>query len=277
MRLKNKVGIVTGGARGIGAGIARCLAAEGARVGIIDLDGPEAEATAATLGVEAVGLGEDVSLQAGALAATEKIVSRFGRLDILVNNAGGGGPNSMTSVGNPFTNIDQAGWDDSLATNLRTTFAATSAAIPHLQKAGSGSIVNIASIAGLIPSVAIPAYGAAKAGVISLTHSLALELAAHNIRVNAICPGFLWTRAWEMMSAGLKMMVARYSDMELRDIFLDVVKQVTPLGREQTPEDIGALTVFLSSDDAMNITGQVISVDGGTTLKNITLPGLPSP
>ena len=277
MRLKNKVGIVTGGARGIGAGIARCLAAEGAHVGLIDLDGPEAEATAGKLGIEAIGLGADVSQEAEALAATEKILSRFGRLDILVNNAGGGGPNALTSVGDPFTNIDQAGWDDSLATNLRTTFAATKAAIPHLKKAGTGSIVNIASIAGLIPSVLIPAYGAAKAGVISLTHSLALELATHNIRVNAICPGFLWTRAWEMMAAGLKVTVAKYADMELRDIFLDVVKHITPLGREQTPEDIGMLTVFLSSDDAVNITGQVISVDGGVTLKNVNTPGLPTP
>jgi len=269
MRLRNKVAIVTGGARGIGAGIARCLAAEGAHVGIIDLDGPEAEAAAARLGAEAVGLGADVSQEPEALAATEKIISRFGHLDILVNNAGGGGPNSMTSVGNPFTNIDQAGWEDALATNLRTSFASSKAAIPHLQKAGAGSIVNIASIAGLIPSVLIPAYGAAKAGVISLTRTLALELAPQNIRVNAICPGLLWTRAWETMAAGLKMLVSEYSDIEPRDIFLDVVRRSTPLGREQTPEDIGKLTVFLSSEDAANITGQVISVDGGITLKNV--------
>lgn len=270
MQLKNKVAIVTGGARGIGAGIARCLSQEGAWIGIIDLDGPEAEATASALGVEAVGLAADVSQESEALAATEKIVRHFGRLDLLVNNAGGGGPNAMTSVGNPFTNIDQAGWEDAMATNLRTTFAATKAAIPHLKKAGCASITNIASIAGLLPSVLIPAYGAAKAGVIALTRTLALELAPYNIRVNAICPGFLWTRAWETMAAGLKMMVPEYSDMEPRDIFLDVVRRGTPLGREQTPEDIGKLTVFLSSEAAANITGQVISVDGGITLKNVS-------
>jgi NAD(P)-dependent dehydrogenase (short-subunit alcohol dehydrogenase family) len=264
------VAIVTGGARGIGAGIARCLAAEGARVGILDLDGDEATATAKTLGVEALGLAVDVSQEADARAATEQVVGRFGRLDIVVNNAGGGGPHAMSSVGNPFTNIEQVGWDDALAVNLRTTFAATKAAIPHLQRSGTGVITNIASIAGLIPAVQIPAYGAAKAGVISLTRSLALELAAHDIRVNVICPGFLWTRAWEMMAMGMKAMVPAYADMEPRDIFLDVVKRGTPLGREQTPEDIGKLTAFLSSDDALNITGQVIAVDGGITLSNVT-------
>lgn len=267
MRLKNKVAIVTGGARGIGAGIARCLAGEGARLALIDVDGPEAEATAATLGTEAIGLAADVSLETQAGDAVEKVVQRLGGLDILVNNAGGGGQNSMTSIGNPFTRIDQAGWDDQLATNLRTTFAMSKAAIPHLQQRGGGSIVNIASIAGLIASVPIPAYGAAKAGVISLTKSLALELAAHNIRVNAICPGFLWTRAWEMLAMMMKMSVPQYAGMELRDIFLEQVKRGVPLGREQTPEDIGKLCVFLSSTDGENITGQAIAVDGGITLR----------
>lgn len=267
MRLKNKVAIVTGGARGIGAGIARCLAGEGARLALIDVDGPEAEATAATLGTEAIGLAADVSLETQAGDAVEKVVQRLGGLDILVNNAGGGGQNSMTSIGNPFTRIDQAGWDDQLATNLRTTFAMSKAAIPHLQQRGGGSIVNIASIAGLIASVPIPAYGAAKAGVISLTKSLALELAAHNIRVNAICPGFLWTRAWEMLAMMMKMSVPQYAGMELRDIFLEQVKRGVPLGREQTPEDIGKLCVFLGSTDGENITGQAIAVDGGITLR----------
>ena len=267
MRLKDKVAIVTGGARGIGAGIARRLAAEGARVALIDVDGPDVEATAATLGVEAIGLAADVSQEGQASAATERVVARFGGLDILVNNAGGGGPNSMSALGNPFTRVEQAGWDDQLATNLRTTFAATKAAIPHLQRRGGGSIVNIASIAGLMAAVALPAYGAAKAGVISLTKSLALELAPHNIRVNAICPGFLWTRAWEMLAMFLKMSQPQYAETEPRDVFLDQVQRHVPLGREQTPEDIGKLAVFLSSADGQNITGQAISVDGGITLR----------
>jgi NAD(P)-dependent dehydrogenase (short-subunit alcohol dehydrogenase family) len=267
MRLQDKVAIVTGGARGIGAGIARCLAAEGARLALIDLDGADAQTTAATLGVEAIGIGADVSDEAQSGTATEQVIDRFGGLDILVNNAGGGGPRALTAIGDPFTRIDQTGWDDQLATNLRTTFAATKAAIPYLQQRGGGAIVNIASIAGLLPAVAIPAYGAAKAGVISLTRSLALELAKDNIRVNAICPGFLWTRAWEMLATLMKMSAPQYADMEPRDIFVEQVKRRVPLGREQTPEDIGRLAVFLSCTDGENITGQAISVDGGITLR----------
>lgn len=267
MRLEGQVAVVTGAARGIGLGIARCLAAEGASIGIVDIDGAEAEAAAATLGVPAMGTGADVSQEREAAAAVDAVVERFGGLDIMVNNAGGGGPNSMVSVGNPFTRVEQVGWDDQLTTNLRTTFAGCKAAIPHLERRGGGSIINIASIAGIAPNPAIPAYAAAKAGVIHLSRSLGLELGPKNIRVNAICPGLLWTRAWEMLSMLLKMSVPKYADMELRDIFLAQVKDATPLGREQTPEDIGKLTVFLASADAQNITGQVISVDGGITLR----------
>lgn len=267
MRLKNKVAIVTGGARGIGAGIARCLAAEGARVALVDLDGTVAQATADTLGVDALGLAADVSQETEASAAVEQVMQRFGEIGILVNNAGGGTPDSLGAVGNPFTRIHQTGWDHQIATNLRTTFAMSKAAIPHLQRCGGGSIINIASIAAFIPTVGLPAYGAAKAGVISLTRSLALELAAYNIRVNAICPGYLWTRVWEMVATTMKANVPQYADMEPRDIFLEQVKHGVPLGREQTPEDIGKLTVFLSSADSQNITGQAITIDGGITLR----------
>jgi len=266
MRLDGKTAIVTGGARGIGAGIARGLLGAGARVAIIDVDGDEAAHAARQMGAKAIGLGGDVSQETEAARAVEEVVGRLGGLDVLVNNAGGGGPHAMESAGNPFTNITQAGWDDALAVNLRTAFAATKAAIPHLERRRGGAIVNIASIAALLPAVAIPAYAAAKAGVVSLTRSLALELAAKHIRVNAICPGYVWTRAWEMLATGLKMTVPAYADLEPRDVFLEVVRRGTPLGREQTPEDMGNLAVFLCSDAAANITGQIIAVDGGITL-----------
>jgi NAD(P)-dependent dehydrogenase (short-subunit alcohol dehydrogenase family) len=158
-------------------------------------------------------------------------------------------------------------WDEQLSQNLRTTFLTTKTAAPHLKARGGGAIVNIASIAGLIASPTLPAYAAAKAGVISLTKSLALDYAPHDIRVNAICPGFLWTRAWEGLATGLKMAVPQYTDREPREIFLEVVARGVPLGREQTPEDIGELAAFLASDAARNITGQWIAVDGGITLR----------
>lgn len=270
MQLEGKVAIVTGGARGIGAGIARSLAAEGARVALVDVDGADAEATAATLGGDAIGLAADASREKEMAAAAERAVERFGGLDIFINNAGGGRPDRLASlggIGQPFTRITEEGWDEQLETNLRTTFAGSKAAIPHLQRRGGGSIVNIASIAGLIPMVATPAYGAAKAGVVSLTRSLALELAADRIRVNAVCPGLLWTRAWEMLATMMKMSVPRYAELEPREIFLDQVKRGVPLGDEQTPQDVGSLTAFLCSDGARNITGQAISVDGGITLR----------
>jgi len=268
MRLENKVAIVTVGARGIGEGIARCLAEEGARLALIDIDGPGAEATAASLGVEALGLEADVSQELLMQDVTQQVIERFGGVDILVNNAGGGRDATSTAIGSPFTRIDQGAWDEQQATNLRTTFAASKAVIPHLQDRGEGSIVNIASIAGLVASVLLPAYSAAKAGVISLTRSLALELAQKNIRVNVICPGLVWTKVWEMLATILKGGMSQYQELDTREIFLDQVKRFVPLGREQTAEDMGKLTAFLCSSDGQNITGQIISVDGGMTLKS---------
>ena len=270
MRLRGKIAIVTGGARGIGAGIARCLAADGAHVGIVDIDGAEAEKTAAELGRFAIGIAADVSDEGAIEAATARVVSELGGLDVFVNNAGAGTgvirPEEIPS-GPGLENLPQASWDAQLANNLRTTFAGCKAAIPRLRARGGGTIVNIASIAALVPSPQLAAYGAAKAGVVHLTKSLALELGPSNIRVNAICPGFLWTRAWEGLAMMMKLTRPELRDLSPREIFLAAVKQAAPLGREQTPEDIGKLTCFLASDDAMNITGQEIKVDGGITLR----------
>ena len=269
MRLEGKVAMVTGGARGIGAAIARCLSTEGAKVGIVDIDGAAAEEAAATLGGGALGLAADVTQETEVTQATERVVHELGGLDILVNNAGATtGREDISQIGGPaFENQTQAWWEGQVANNLHTTFTATKAAIPHLKAGGGGSITNIASIAGLTPSPQLAAYGAAKAGVIHLTRTLALELAPYGIRVNAICPGLLWTRAWETLSTMMKLTVPALKDMEPRDIFLSIVKERTPLGCEQTPEDIGKVVLFLASTDAANITGEEIKVDGGITLK----------
>jgi 3-oxoacyl-[acyl-carrier protein] reductase len=270
VQLADRVAIVTGGARGIGLGIARCLAAEGAKVALVDVDGSDAAATAAALGPDVIALTADASREVDMAAATERTVAHFGGLDIFVNNAGGASPEMVAGaggIGTPFTRITETAWDEQLATNLRTTFAGSKAAIPHLKRRGGGAIVNIASVAGLMPVVAMPAYGAAKAGVVSLTRSLALELAADRIRVNAICPGLLWTRAWETLARLMQATVPGYAALEPRQIFLDQVKRGVPLGGEQTPEDVGALVAFLCSDGAHQITGQAISVDGGMTLR----------
>ncbi|WP_018990702.1 SDR family NAD(P)-dependent oxidoreductase [Aromatoleum toluclasticum] len=265
--LEGKVALVTGAARGIGAGIARCLAAQGARVAILDLALADAEATAATLEAPAIGLEADAADERAMAAAADRVASAFGGIDIMVNNAGGAGSDvELLAMGMPFANVTQRGWDAQLQGNLRTAYAGCKAAIPHLQARGGGAIVNIASIAGLMAMPSVPAYAAAKAGVISLTRSLALELGPSLIRVNAICPGFLWTRAWEFLATLMKQSVPEYRDMAPREIFLDAVTRNTPMGREQTPEDIGHLVAFLGSNGAANITGQEIKVDGGITL-----------
>jgi NAD(P)-dependent dehydrogenase (short-subunit alcohol dehydrogenase family) len=264
--LKGKIAVVTGAARGIGLGIARCLAEDGAQVAIVDLDEREAQAAAKEIDRGAIGLGADASRAADVTAAAERVAGHFGGFDYFINNAGGARPD-RPGAGGPVARITEDGWDEQLQTNLRTTFAGCKAAIPHLQRRGGGAIVNIASIAGLIPMVNAPAYGAAKAGVISLTRSLALELAPKQIRVNAICPGMLWTRAWEAMATMLKGSVPALSALEPRQIFLEHIKKLVPMGHEQTPEDIGLLTAFLCGPGGRLITGQAITLDGGQTLK----------
>ena len=266
--LQGKVAVVTGAARGIGLGIARCLAEDGAQVAIVDLDASEADKAAKEINGGAIGVGADASRDGEMIAAAERIAAHFGGFDFFVNNAGGARPDrAAQGGGNPFTRITEEGWDEQVQTNLRTAFAGCKAAIPLLQKRGGGAIINIASIAGQMPMVTAPAYGAAKAGVISLTRSLALELAPKQIRVNAICPGMLWTRAWEHMATMLKHNVPAFAALEPRQIFLEHIKKLVPMGHEQTPEDIGALTAFLCGPGGRLITGQAITLDGGQTLK----------
>ena len=270
MPLAGKVAVVTGAARGIGLGIARRLAQEGAKVAIVDLDAAEAQRAAQDLHRDGMGVAADASRDADMTAAADAIAARFGGIDFFINNAGGARPDrpeALQATGNPFTRISEAGWDEQVQTNLRTTFAGCKAAIPHLDRRGGGAIVNIASIAGQIPMVTAPAYGAAKAGVISLTRSLALELAPKQIRVNAICPGLLWTRAWEAMATMMKKTMPAFASLEPRQIFLEHVKKLVPLGAEQTPEDIGRLAAFLCGDGGRNLTGQAITLDGGQTLR----------
>jgi NAD(P)-dependent dehydrogenase (short-subunit alcohol dehydrogenase family) len=248
------------------------MARNGARVAILDLDGAQAAATADSLANGSIGMGCDVADHEDAAAGVKRAAEHFGRLDIVANNAGAGrGPMLVpedlpVNFGGGITAVEASGWDETLGQNLRTTFLVTKAAVPYL-KAEGGAIVNIASIAGLVASPALAAYAAAKAGVISFTKSMALELAPNDIRVNAICPGFLYTRAWEGMATLMARGNPALAGMSARDVFLMVVKNGVPMGREQTPEDIGNLASFLASDLARNITGQWISVDGGITLR----------
>jgi len=269
MTVSDKVVLITGAGRpnGIGAGIARCFATEGARVVITDLAGSPIDETAAGIPGRVSGLVADAADQRSMTQAAERVLGMHGRIDVLVNNAGIGGPvldfAEVAAAESVLAMTDDA-WDAQLASNLRTAFSSAAAVSPHLER--HGSIVNIASIAALGPTPQLPAYGAAKAGVVHLTRTLAMELAPRRIRVNCICPGLLWTRAWEMLAARMKARSPEFANMTERQVFETMVAARTPLGGEQTPEDIGHLAVFYASDRARMITGQVVAVDGGISV-----------
>ncbi len=264
MKLENKVGIVTGGGRGIGRGISMCLAEEGANVVLADIDLESAEQTAGeieAMGRRALMVCKDVTRGDEVQAMVARALDAFGRIDILVNNAGVVGERR----GFPFTNLQEEDWDICYGVNLKGIFIVCKEVVPHFMKQGTGKIINIASVAGRQGEEAIPHYSASKAGAINFTQSLAKELGPHNINVNCICPGLLWTPMW-MKLEGMFTGATSPEAVERRQVFEAAVKQFTPLKREQTPEDIGKLAVFLASEDARNITGQSINVDGGIRL-----------
>jgi NAD(P)-dependent dehydrogenase (short-subunit alcohol dehydrogenase family) len=268
--LDDKVVVITGAGQpnGIGAGIAKCFSKEGAQVVITDLPGTPLGSTGKAIGGGVIGIEANAASQVEMSAAMEDVVKRCGGLDILVNNAGIGGPTidyEEAASASAVMSMSDDVWDAQMEANLRTTFSSSRAAIPHLNQ--GGGIINIASIAALGPSQELPAYGAAKAGVVHLTKTLAMDLAPRNIRVNCICPGLLYTRAWEMLTEGIKQSQPELANMSNRQIFEGIVAQRTPLGAEQTPEDIGNLAVFYASDRARMITGQVVAVDGGISVQ----------
>ena len=271
MNIKDKVVVITGAGfpNGIGAGIARCFTAANAKVIITDLKGAPLDETIASIDGKVFGMIADASSQGAMSQAADQIIKEHGKIDVLVNNAGVGDPEPKIEeladdVGFSPTMSDEV-WDIQLVSNLRTTFASSMAVSAKM--ADGGSIVNIASVAALGPTVGLPAYGAAKAGVVHLTKTHALMLAPRRIRVNCICPGLLYTRAWEMLTARIKATNPAMADVPQRKIFEDIVAQNTPLGAEQTPEDMGNLAVFYASDWARMITGAVVAVDGGSVLK----------
>ncbi len=260
MRLQGKIAIVTGGAGGIGQGICRVLAAEGAAVAVVDVDGAGAEKVAADLGGgRAVGLQADVTDAASVGAMVDAVRGRLGGLDILVNNAGA----NVREMGNPLDGIGEADWDRVVAVNLKSVFLVSREVVSHLKAQRSGRVVNIASVAGRAPNEYVPHYCAAKAGVINFTIALAKEMAPHNVNVNAVCPGLVYTRFWaEGHGPQFAQRRADLKGLDPREVFEKFLERGV-LKREQTPEDIGKAVAFFASDDARNITGQALNVDSG--------------
>ncbi|MFG2881341.1 SDR family NAD(P)-dependent oxidoreductase [Streptomyces sp. NPDC048297] len=240
--------LVTGAARGIGAAVARRIAQEGGRVLVTDQDAPEAERTAAALrqqGLSAEALGCDVGERASVEAAVAHTVSAFGSLDVLVNCAAHCTPDPPLFEDDP----DDA-WARDLDITLTGAYRCCRAALPHLAACGRGAVVSVGSVNGL-QDFGNHAYSAAKAGLGSLTRTLAGHAAARGVRVNLVVPGTVRTSAWEG-----------------RDDDLDAVRPLYPLGRVGEPEDIAAAVAFLASRDAAWITGTTLVVDGGLTAVN---------
>ncbi|HEY1585622.1 MAG TPA: 3-oxoacyl-[acyl-carrier-protein] reductase [Polyangia bacterium] len=239
-RLSGKVALITGGARGIGRATAQAFAAEGARVIVADVDADATEATARALGGGAIGLAVDVADPQSVKAVVATALSRTERIDVLVNNAG------ITRDASLMKTSDEA-WDAVIAVNLSGTFYMTREVAPHMVARGSGAIVNASSIVGIYGNFGQSNYVATKAGVIGMTRVWARELGRKGVRVNAIAPGFIATDMTAKMPEDV----------------LEGMKKKTPLGRFGSPEDVARAYVFLASDEASFINGQVLGVDGG--------------
>jgi NAD(P)-dependent dehydrogenase (short-subunit alcohol dehydrogenase family) len=261
MRLTGKVAMVTGGGSGIGRAIALAMAQEGADIVIPDIQVAKAEQVAAeiqALGRKATAQKVDVSKEGDVQAAIAEGIRQRGGLDILVNNAG-----IAPNVGLPFTRQVEEDWDRVFDINVKSVFFSCKHITPHFMERRAGKVVNIASIAGPMSSTTMPSYSVAKMSVITFTKTVAKELARYNVNVNAICPGLLYTEMWQKIGARMRETDPSYAGLTPRQIFERKVKEWIPLQREQTPEDIANAAVFLVSEEARNITGQVLIVDGG--------------
>ena len=267
MRLQEKVAIVTGGGGGLGAGIATCLAQQGARIAVCDIEIAAAERVAKELdtqGHEAQAFRVDVRDPEACRAMTDAVLDHFGRLDILVANAGVDGlPKDNPEAPPLVENILEQDWDLVMDVNLKGVFLSCCAVIPHFKQQKGGRIINISSVAGRQGLDLLPVYAASKAGVISLTQSIALQLAPYRVNVNCICPGIIWTPMWERLATYITKSDPAFADAEPSDAFNAVVQQMIPFGEPQSAEDIGNTAVFLASDEAREITAQSINVCGG--------------
>jgi NAD(P)-dependent dehydrogenase (short-subunit alcohol dehydrogenase family) len=254
LRLANQVAVVTGGARGIGAGIVKRFVEEGAKVVFSDLLDDKAKELEKELGANVAFCRADSMIPSDIEALMSLTVTRFGKLDCVVNNAGAGGE------GGPVAETSVEGFDRSIDLLLRGPFLGIKYAVPHMQR--DGTIINIASVAGVTGGYGPHAYTAAKWGVVGLTKSVALELAERGIRVNAICPGGTATFIWTPFFPDIPVELVE----QIPEIMKPWIGEDKPLGRPGLPEDIANAALWLASSESSWVTGQAIVVDGGLTV-----------
>jgi 3-oxoacyl-[acyl-carrier protein] reductase len=244
--LNDKVAVVTGSARGLGQAIALKLAAAGADVAVCDLNAEWCEETVekvTALGRKAIGYGVNVADGESVTAGIKAIEKDFGKIDVLVNNAG------ITKDG-LIMRMSEDDWDAVLNVNLKGVFLCTKAAMRGMMKKRSGTIVNIASVIGLMGNAGQANYAASKGGVISFSKTVAKELASRGVRCNAIAPGFIRSAMTDKLDKDVQ----------------DKMKELIPLGRFGDPEDIANVALFLASDASAYVTGQVLSTCGGMVM-----------
>ncbi len=252
VKLDRRVAIITGAAAGIGEATARLFAREGARLILVDIDEErlahlteELEATS-TIVLDIVA---DVSHAATGQMVVGRTMNQFGHIDVLLNNAG-------IVIGGTLVECTEEDWDRTMEVNLKSMYYLCRGVVPVMQRQGSGSIINMSSIAGTAGLVDRGAYSVSKAGVVGLTRSLAMDYVRAGIRVNCICPATVDTPSLQSRIA------AALNPQEARRAF--VARQ--PMGRMGTPEEIAALALFLASDDSRYLTGQALVIDGGMKL-----------
>jgi NAD(P)-dependent dehydrogenase (short-subunit alcohol dehydrogenase family) len=270
MRLKDQVAIVTGGGGGLGEGICLCLAREGAHVAVSDLDLALAENVAQKvkeMGQESLAFKTDVRMPDQCETLVKETLDKMGRIDVLVCGAGVGGFVYRGDSDEPpiLETISEEEWDLTIDVNLKGVFLCNRAIAPHFKEQKSGKIINISSIGGRKGIDWIAHYSASKAGVIVFTQAVALQLAPYNVNVNTVCPGVIWTPMWDKGAKVLSQSYPPFKGMSPEDVFKAVVQSMIPMKRAQTAEDIGNAVVFLASEEAKEITGQAINVDGGAT------------
>ena len=252
MRLKDKVALITGGAAGIGKATALRFAEEGAQVVICDVDQKAGERTLKDLGPGAAFFRVDVTDRGSVESWVESVLGKYGRIDILVNNAGIVRDSLLVKIkeGELVRQMPEKDFDLVVAINLKGVFNCTQAVVPAMIRQEAGVILNATSIVGIDGNIGQTNYIATKAGVIGMTKAWARELGRHNIRVNAVAPGFTATEILTSMP----------------DKVLEGMKARTPLGRLGQPEDIANAYLFLASDEASFISGDVLRVDGGIVI-----------
>jgi len=253
-RLNGKIAVVTGSGQGIGRGIARLFGKEGAKVVVVDMNEAGAKETAGIIQKEG---GESFAIRTNVLIASEvklmvdQVIAKYGRIDVLHNNVGGWQKEAHDTI---IDDTEQE-WDRLVNLNLKSTFLVSREVVPHMVKRGGGTIVNTITINAFLTQQGTAAYSAAKAGAFQFTRASALDLAKYHIRVNGIAPGEIETPLW----------LNTYNNLPGSEQVKASVLARIPLGRFGTPEDVAFTALWLASDEARYITGQIIVVDGGIT------------